>query len=258
MTEADGPTPRERLDAFRKGLDLHENQVLEAERRSANALLAADDRPERVVHAAEHALVTSDEFCRHHLLVFQPAEKIACHAGCHWCCYFKVSATVPEIFVLARHLEATRTPDALASLKAHLSLLAQDPRLFSDARKVAARIPCALLDAAGSCSVHEARPIACRGWNAYDPEACIRSLDDEDEIAPGNLQLARECAVVGLGLLAALDDAALPTDIVELNSALSIALSEPHALERWLAGEPIFFAARADQDRDDDVTPSGV
>jgi hypothetical protein len=38
----------------------------------------------------------------------------------------------------------------------------------------------------------------------------------------------------------------LKDDLLELNAALRIALEQPDAVDRWLAGQPVFAAARLD------------
>jgi hypothetical protein len=39
----------------------------------------------------------------------------------------------------------------------------------------------------------------------------------------------------------------LPAELFELTSGLHLALSEPSALQRWLAGEAVFTAALAER-----------
>ena len=241
---------RDRLQAFREGLSEPERRVLETEQRAASGLLDAHDRPERILEAAADALSYGEDFRRHHLQVVQPAEPIACHDGCHWCCHLSVAASAPEIFRLAQYIRENTDPATLASIRARATKLAQDPRIFSPDAKAEAKIPCPVLTSEGSCAAYAARPLACRGWNASDPEACRRALDDETQFIPMNMQLARDCAVVSVGLLGALESAGLPIDVIELTAGLSIALNEPNALERWLAGEAIFASALAERPSD--------
>src|SRR4029453_13491686 len=40
----------------------------------------------------------------------------ACHAGCFWCCYMHVSATVPEVLLVADHVRRTWSPTDPAAL----------------------------------------------------------------------------------------------------------------------------------------------
>jgi len=239
------PTLAAQLAAFREGLNTHESTVLGAEREAARALLAARAGAAGVLDAADHALAAAEGLARA-LVVLQPGEAIACREGCLHCCYLKVSATPPEIFALADYLRRSWPPDALVALRARTAALAADPRLLSADEKARARLPCPLLTAAGTCGAYEARPLACRGWTSTDAAACERGLDDDSEPPLTNEKLSRETAALGIGLLDALADTGLRSEVVELTSALHIALSEPHAFERWLRGEAVFSAATSE------------
>ncbi|HEY5374894.1 MAG TPA: YkgJ family cysteine cluster protein [Polyangiaceae bacterium] len=234
------------LAAFRGGLNARESGLLDAQRRVASERLAARD-PALVLAAAACALGSSEELRRYHLEVLQPAAQIACHDGCHWCCHLKVSVTAPEVFAVAHYLGISAPQAVRERVKARAAELATDPRIFSSDAKAEAHIPCAMLTEQGGCSVYAARPLTCRGYNALDSESCRRMLDDDQEFVASNDAWARECAAESLGFRAAIAEAGLPAELLELTSALHIALSEPNALQRWLAGEPIFAAALADR-----------
>jgi len=234
-----------RLEAFGAGLSARERQLLEEQRRAARAHLAIPDSA-RVLTAAANAMASSEELRRYHLEVLQPTARIACHDGCHWCCHLKVSVTAPEVFVIAEYLEHSAPALVRERIKARAAELAQDPRIFSSDAKAEAHIPCSMLTEHGGCSVYAVRPLTCRGYNALDSESCRRMLDDDQEFVASNEAWARECAAESLGFLAALGDAQLPAELLELTSALHTALSEPNALQRWLSGEPIFAASLAD------------
>jgi len=243
----EGAVRAAQLEAFRGTLNARERQLLETERQAAGEQLSARKHPPRVIAAAANAISSSEELQRYHLEVLQPSAQIACHEGCHWCCHLKVSVTAPEVFALAEYLENSLSEAVRDGIKARAAELAKDDRIFSADAKAEAHIPCAMLTEHGACAAYAARPLACRGWNALDSESCRRSLDDDQEFVASNEPWARECAAVGLGLLAAIGDAGLPAQLLELTSALHIALSEPNALSRWLVGEPIFAAALANR-----------
>jgi len=231
-----------RFAAFRDALSESERHLLEAARHAAAAeLTSAEPRP-HVAQAALGAMAKSDKLLRHHLEVVSEPQPIACHSGCHWCCHMKVSLTAPEIFALVDYLASQPEP-LRTSIATRAAELSRDPRIFSADAKVEARIPCAMLSERGACQVYPARPLACRGYNSLDAESCRRSLDDDLEIVESNEPLLRDITAVALGLLAGIEDAGLPAELFELTSGLHIALSEPNALPRWLAGEAVFAAA---------------
>jgi Fe-S-cluster containining protein len=192
-------------------------------------------------------MASSERIGRYQLEVLQPTAQIACHDGCHWCCHLKVSVTAPELFAVAEYLENSAPEAVRVRVSARAAELAQDARIFSADAKAEAHIPCAMLTEQGGCSVYAVRPLSCRGYNALDAESCRRMLDDDQEFVVSNEEWARECAAESLGFLAAIGDAGLPAELLELTSGLHIALSEPNALQRWLLGEPIFAAALADR-----------
>ena len=234
------------LAEFALGLSLDERSVLSREGAQVSELLAADRRAAGAPAAAQ-AAAYADELGRKHLRLSAPPA-FACHESCHSCCYLKVSVTPPEVFFISEHLARTASLAERARIAALAVELAADPRIFSEYEKPAARLPCPLLSDAGACSVYEARPLACRAWNALDAEGCRRALDDDSEPPTVHEPLARLHAAVSLGLIGALGDAGLDAPLLELTSALAIALSNPRALELWLAGEPVFAAARAQRE----------
>lgn len=90
----------------------------------------------------------------------------ACEEGCNFCCHLLVTVTPSEAELLAGRL----TPDAIA-------------RVEDRARRAAgltageyrrARIPCALLDAAGRCSAYDVRPLKCRAHTSTSRDVCER------------------------------------------------------------------------------------
>jgi hypothetical protein len=234
--------PAARLAEFLAGLSAQERSLFDAEREQAQACLSAPGGAERVLAAARSAFTLANEPRKLELLQAAPA--LACHEGCHWCCYLKVSVTAPEALVLAAHLEQYASPAELERVKARAAAFARDPRIFSADAKAAAKMPCPVLTDSGACGAYEARPIACRAWNSADAEACHRWLDDDSALPPADERLSREVTAVGLGLLRAVQGAGLRGELLELTAALDISLREPRALERWLAGESVFEAAR--------------
>jgi Fe-S-cluster containining protein len=227
----------DRLELFRADLEAPERALLETQRRASTQVLGQGEHSERVFSAAREALERGETRRLHHLSVAQP---IACREGCHWCCHLQVTATAAEVCLIAERLRRDADPQVLERIRARLPLKAN----ASDDTTVS----CGLLTEAGSCGVYEVRPLACRGWTSRDAESCERSLHDEAEPPPTDLQLARECGAIGLGLVDALRSSGFSAGLVELNAALLIALDEPRALERWHAGEAVFDPALVDRD----------
>lgn len=247
MAEASsGNDAAARLAAFSNGLNDAERTLLVSER-EATARALSYRTPTSALTAAEHALARGEQISHRHLRLLEAAVPVVCREGCHWCCHLKVSVTAPEVFWIAAYLQREAPPSQLSAATERAARLAQDPRIFSSDAKAEGHIPCPLLSERGACTVHAVRPLTCRGYTSTNAEACRRMLDDDAEIVTMNEPLARELAAVSLGLLGGIGAAGLRGELLELTAALHIVLSEPDALPRWLAGEPVFAAALSEQ-----------
>ncbi len=236
-----------RSAAFQSGLTDGERALLDGAHRDASESLAELGRPERAVRAAERVSAAAEKLSRRHLSVAPSIASVACRAGCHWCCHLKVSLTAPEVFAIAQYLLERAPGEQLTRARARAAELARDPRIFCSEAKAEARIPCALLSEHGECTVHAVRPLSCRGYTSVDAEVCRRMLDDDSQFVVMNEALARETAALGLGLLAGIGEAGLAHELLELTSALHIALNDPQAMSRWLMGEAIFSSAQGER-----------
>lgn len=214
--------------------------VMLSARESALDALGFEIEPAQLVEAARRA---SDQADAVRLKVLQTAKNApACSKGCSWCCSHKVGVTVPEVIAIVAHL--TDSPKRLEVARRRAAELAKNPLIFSDSEKPRARIPCALLDEDGSCGVYEVRPIPCRSWLSTDVESCKKHLDEAAE-PKLILGAARTGRFIQLGLVKVMDDIKRSPYLVELTAGLDIALNVPGAIERWLAGEPVFERASA-------------
>jgi Fe-S-cluster containining protein len=129
----------------------------------------------------------------------------ACSAGCSYCCHVHVDVTLPELVAIARHLERTLSVAELAAQVRKLSAQAEAVEGLSDEARWAARIPCALLDDRGLCSVHAVRPLRCRAFHSLDAEACRAAFDGDASAEPAtNPTVARTLDAVMDGIDGAL------------------------------------------------------
>jgi Fe-S-cluster containining protein len=160
-----------------------------------------------------------------------------CQKNCPSCCTLRVTATAPEIFLLAHYV---RLIDA-SPQGARLNLpkrVAQANRATEDldgSRRMALRRPCPLI-LKGVCIVHPVRPLACRGHASFDRAACARAAagrDVEIPVSEAHLQLR---GLVQNALQSALRRSGLPWGLYELNHALVLALDRKDRRARWAAG----------------------
>ena len=169
---------------------------------------------------------------------------LACHRGCATCCTLRVTATVPEVMLVARFLRAVQ-PALQArgiDLVAQLREANTQTEGLDEARRVGLRQRCPFI-AQGVCVIYQVRPLACRGHASHDVKACVdaaRGARDEVPYSAGH-HLVR--ALVQNALQSALREAGLPWGSVELNQGLLLALDTPESEARWLAGEDVLAAA---------------
>ena len=94
--------------------------------------------------------------------------KVACRPGCDHCCHRIVVVGVSEVIRIASVVNGTFTQAQRDGCfpQRHASKYAEDSLPFRDGRQGQARPRCPLL-VDGLCSIYEARPVGCRGWNSY-------------------------------------------------------------------------------------------
>lgn len=204
-----------------------------------------DLSPGVIADAAERAHAALDE--AGHRAVARGAEAPVCAAGCSYCCHVHADATVPELLAIARHLERAWSEAARGALRERLLLQVSRVERLSDEERWAAKIPCALLDGAGRCSIHAVRPLRCRAFNARRVEPCREAFAGSDEAEPARIpRLDRAHDAAEAGYDEALAEAGLSAAGHRLEVGLLVALEDPGAGGRWLAGEGEAFArARA-------------
>lgn len=173
-------------------------------------------------------------------------EKVACRAGCAWCCSTtSVSTSAPEVIRIADYLRANLTPDELRAVRERLARRAARIDAMPPDRQAYARIPCALL-VKDRCSIYPVRPISCMGFVSSDAQACAASYRSGWQRAiPNGARHLGIALGVRQGLHQALADAHLQSDFLDLTAALLIALDQPKVAEQWLAGAPVFAGAEA-------------
>jgi Fe-S-cluster containining protein len=163
---------------------------------------------------------------------------IACFKGCAFCCHVSVTATAPEIFLVASVLRE-QYKNNLDTILARVRAADERTRGMTSIERAKQKIPCVLLQD-NMCSVYAVRPGACRGFTSTSAEACERGFNG------GDAQIQTPAVWTTLrnahkqALWAALAAAKLPSALYEFHHGLRVALETPDAELRWLKGEDIF------------------
>lgn len=147
----------------------------------------------------------------------------ACRRGCGWCCHQAVFLTVPEAVVVIAHLRSTWSPERLQRLRAALAVRAAERReqIARDTVKTSSE-PCVFLDEENSCMIHQARPLACRGFMSASAEACAERYIDPVAAPPPPIDPHAHIATRAVvhGLSAALAGAGMAGGMSEMTVLL--------------------------------------
>jgi Fe-S-cluster containining protein len=222
----------------RRGMDLTANSSEQSWSVIATARMVIDVLRGHAPGRAGKAAKLANEFFETSLKNNPSKFAIACTKGCAYCCHVSVTATAPEIFLVAnriRELPPQDFDDTLMRVRA----ADQRTREMSSQQRARNKIPCALLKN-NMCSVYDARPGACRGFTSVAVQACHDGFNGlpaqvNTPAVWTTLRSAHKQAM--WGALAAVN---LPTECYEFHHALRIAVEIPDAENRWLAGEDIF------------------
>lgn len=170
----------------------------------------------------------------------------ACGAGCTYCCHLQVELSVPELVSLVSHINENFSQEEKEALKDRVDAAERRARGLNSYERLFARVPCPLLSD-GQCSVYPARPLVCRGYNSHNWAICAQDLSYPRSwrLIPHDSAQKSIYSDVLEGVSSGLKDEGLPSDLLELIAALRIALDQPDAVERWLAGDPVFEPAIA-------------
>jgi len=156
----------------------------------------------------------------------------ACAPGCFFCCYLPVDVLAPEAFLIAAHLQQTRSPGELAALVYQLGAHSQQG--FGTH-------PCVFL-AQGRCSIYEVRPMVCRGYNSLSKERCEAFHHDASTDLKGTKDrvAGRLAEAMEEGIIAGLKALGLEAQWYELASAVLRVLETANGPARWARGEAVF------------------
>lgn len=205
---------RQRLDAFLASRDASNTLTLDA--------LRAGVRLETVVSAAAAVADFADEALAIVSDTYRPP--LQCREGCSYCCRKPgVLTSVPDLLRLLSYVRATFDADSRCALQNRARRYAAQIHGRSFDASTNDSVPCPLL-VEGRCSVYEVRPLVCRGYNSTDVDACRRAHEDARQLVPmfAMLKDVTDGAAVGAGQR--LRAAGCSDAMVDLGSALQIAL----------------------------------
>ncbi|QXX75196.1 YkgJ family cysteine cluster protein [Methylovirgula sp. HY1] len=175
---------------------------------------------------------------------------LACRGGCAACCALRVTATAPEILVVAAYVQGAMSamPPFGRILRHRIEAAADAAGSLDDDEYLAQERLCPFI-VDGHCVIYEVRPLACRGHASFDKAACLDAVGGGDEVVPISTPHHLLRGYVQNALQSALRDAGLAWASYEFVPALAIAL-RTDASNAWAAGADPFASRRAE-----DVSP---
>jgi hypothetical protein len=167
-------------------------------------------------------------------------ERLACRAGCAYCCHQVVQVYPAEAFFIAAQLHDR--PEM------RVAMHAAEHRLDDGHAKGKFWLPCPMLND-NICSIYEARPLNCHAFVSLDVRDCMGYLTPEGAVEVSAIRAPQVHLslrnIVKIMSLAAMRLVGLPTIAYEMNSAVNAILAQDNAEKRWLAGEDVFCSAKA-------------
>ncbi|WP_315828490.1 MULTISPECIES: hypothetical protein [unclassified Bradyrhizobium] len=185
---------------------------------------------------------------------------LACAKGCPSCCALRVTATAPEIFLLARYarqIDQRMPATALGSLSRRIKLANRATRGLSETERMKLRQPCPFV-VRGGCIIHPARPLACRGHASFDRRACAQAMAGREVDVPVSAPHVALRALVQDSLREALGAAGLASGLYELNQGLVLALDAPERERAWRDGQDSLAPARIEASTTAALTDAGL
>jgi len=168
---------------------------------------------------------------------------IACHKGCATCCTLRVTATAPEVLLIARYIAWAKFPDSEINLAKRVAKANQETCGLDEAQRVKLKRRCPFI-MQGACLIYPVRPLACRGHACYDARACVDAAAGRIEQIPVSEPHRLFRGLIQNALQSALRDAGYAWNLYELNQALLLALNDESCQQRWARGEEVFATAR--------------
>jgi Fe-S-cluster containining protein len=218
------------------GGDLEARRV---QRLKTKVILGAGKTPLHVIDLAASAVTVNDEALQETMIREPRRPPPACREGCTWCCYQRVGTAAPEVLRIAAYLRQTLSGEELQAACERIRLGAAQRR--AQGRRP---LPCPLL-VGDLCQAYPVRPLTCRGFNSSDAHRCEAAVTQGSRVPiPVYAPQQRLATFVLDGLRAGAQESGLDGESLELTAALHLALTVPDAMDRWLAGQPVFAEAR--------------
>lgn len=160
--------------------------------------------------------------------------KIACEAGCAFCCHQRVGVFVHEAAALVLALRTRLPPAEAEAIERRIVANAQTIDGWTPEQHRAANLRCALL-VDGRCAAYDVRPSACARYHSLSRARCEHAFEHPEHVGtprnsrPALAEIQKLASALESSLEAALVDAGLAPGKGELHQTLRALLEDPAA-----------------------------
>jgi hypothetical protein len=217
---------------------MQQEPIRDAVRRTTQQTL----RQDRALPTLTHLLTQLFDHTTTVVAQLSERTRLACAAGCAFCCYHPVDITPPEAFVIVAYLQTTLPAAAREATYGRIAAQAERIRGLSYEEHAQKRLPCALL-VDGQCTVYPCRPFACRAWNSTSATRCETIFTHGNPITmlpPLDMPTYEAVWDTAYGMIEGLQQCRLDAQAYELHSIVQRVWDTPEAAPRWAQGEPVF------------------
>jgi len=162
--------------------------------------------------------------------------RVACKAGCSYCCHIKVDARAHEIIFLLEHIQRVLSGKQIEALirrcEEHRNRVL--PQTLEE--QMCTNHPCPMLYE-GKCQVYQGRPFSCRNYHAQKVAPCIYAYENPSDLLIENsteheaLKLSGAAAWIATSMAYA--ELGYDDRTYDLGLALYEGLTNPKCARRW-------------------------
>lgn len=167
--------------------------------------------------------------------------EIKCSAGCGYCCFLRVTASIPEALIIHDFLHKNK------EITLYREQLENSPDFFSSRTSkdinwwVKNRIPCLFFDEQRQlCRIYEVRPFTCRSYHSLDMRLCAKAYSQKALTAiPCYPDLKRSYESYSISFERAMKQLGRQSTQYELSSTVALFIQDPDLIDRWCDGVDI-------------------
>jgi Fe-S-cluster containining protein len=151
---------------------------------------------------------------------------VACHKGCHWCCHQAVYANSYELHYLSEKIKTRFTPEKISKWFMAAETKSAITSKMNEEEVGKYKSPCALLEN-GTCSVYDARPMACRIYLSTRLDTCLEFYHhpENEQNYPALIDFPLKAGrMMNEGFMAAMKEHGIETAEFRLEEGLRIVL----------------------------------